>query len=167
MPEPTSSFQTPDFATKMGARPGVPFDSTSGISFMSRLRAAAQPTPAEEEKALKAAYGEDKVRRNQFGYLVVTKPGADGKPVDTLADPIGLDIGDAAALVGELPKIVGAKLSPDLVLGCAQRMRLARAPFVDLIVALDREADRVGTDEGSETLAKLLHGIREAFARIA
>lgn len=120
--EPTSAMQTPDFATKMGARPGVPFDSTSGISFMSRLRAAAQPTPAEEEKALKAAYPNGNVRRNQFGYLVVTKQGPDGKPVDVLADPIGLDIGDAAALIGELPKLAGA------IFGSAGASKLPIAP---------------------------------------
>lgn len=106
-----SSAATPDFATRLGARPGVPFDVNSGVSFMSRLRAAAQPTPEEEQKALEAAYGKGKVRRNSFGWLVVTKPDEKGRETDVLADPIGFDVGDAAKVIGQLPEISGAILS--------------------------------------------------------
>jgi hypothetical protein len=105
-----SKNQDPSWAEKLGARPGVPFDTQSGVSFMSRLRASAQPTPEEEVKALESAYGKGNVRKNSFGWLVVTKPGKDGKPLDTLVDPIGLDLGDAASVLGELPEIAGAIL---------------------------------------------------------
>lgn len=101
----------PDFATKLGARPGVPFDTQSGVTFMQRLRAAAQPTKEEEQKALAAAYGEGKVRRNSFGDLVVTTTDKDGREVDKLVDPIGLDWGDAASVLGQLPEIAGAVLT--------------------------------------------------------
>lgn len=100
-----------DFATRLGARPGVPFDVNTGIPFMSRLRAAAQPTPAEEQKALEAAYGKGSVRRNSFGWLVVTKPDEKGKPTDVLVDPLGLDVGDVADVLGKLPEVGGAILA--------------------------------------------------------
>lgn len=102
---------TPDFATKLGARPGVPFDTETGVSFMSRLRAAAQPTPEEEQKALESAYGKGRVRRNSFGDLVVTKPNAEGKETDYLVDPIGLDAGDAASVLAQIPEIGGSILA--------------------------------------------------------
>lgn len=97
-----------DFAAKLGARAGVPFDTQTGVPFMTRLRMAAQPTKEEEQKALEAAYGPGKVKRNDFGDLVVTTQDAQGREVDKLADPIGLDVGDAASVLGQLPEIAGA-----------------------------------------------------------
>lgn len=107
----SSPVSVPDVATRLGARPGVPFDVNSGVSFMSRLRTAAQPTEAEEEKALKAAYGDQNVRRNSYGWLVVTTKDREGKEKDVLADPLGLDFGDAASVLGQLPEIGGALLA--------------------------------------------------------
>lgn len=108
---PMAKGATPDFATRLGARPGIPFDTETGVSFMSRLRAAAQPTPVEEQKALEAAYGKGRVRRNSFGDLVVTKPNAEGRETDYLVDPIGLDAGDAASVLAQLPEIGGSILA--------------------------------------------------------
>lgn len=100
-----------DFAAKLGARPGVPFDTQTGVPFMTRLRMAAQPTKEEEQKALEAAYGAGKVKRNEFGDLVVTTTDKQGREVDKLADPIGLDAGDAASVLGQLPEIAGSILA--------------------------------------------------------
>lgn len=101
------SASTSDFSAKIGARPGVPMDMESGISFMERLRTSFQPTPDEEVKALEAAYGPGKVRRNQYGWLIVEKPGADGKPTDVLVDPIGVDFGDLATIASVAPELAG------------------------------------------------------------
>jgi hypothetical protein len=100
-----------DSLLKLGARPGVPFDAESGISFMQRLRNSFQPTKEDEIKALESAYGKGSVRQNAFGWLIVTKPGRDGKPTDTLVDPVGGDIGDLAAALTELPAMVGGGLA--------------------------------------------------------
>lgn len=113
-----------DFATRLGARKGVPFDTQTGVPFMKRLRVAAQPTKEEEEKALVAAYGEGKVRRNSFDDLVVTTTDAEGKEVDKLADPIGLDAGDAASVLGQLPEIAGS------ILGAIRAKGLNFAPGI-------------------------------------
>lgn len=107
--EPVSRFDD-NWAAKLGARSGVPFDTQTGVPFMTRLRMARQPTPAEEETALKAAYPNGNVRRNSYGWLVVTKPGPDGKPTDVLADPIGLDIGDAANVLASLHTMLGGAI---------------------------------------------------------
>lgn len=100
-----------DYAAKLGARPGVPFDTQTGVPFMTRLRMAGQPTKEEEFKALEAAYGAGKVKRNDFGDLVVTTKDAQGREMDKLADPIGLDVGDAASVLGQLPEIAGSILA--------------------------------------------------------
>lgn len=96
---------------KLGARPGVPMDMESGIPFMTRLRSEFQPTPEEEEKALTNVYGQGNVRRNGFGWLIVTKPGKDGKPTDTLVDPVGVDTGDLATVLKAMPSIIGGGLA--------------------------------------------------------
>lgn len=101
------SASTSDFSAKIGARPGIPMDMESGIPFMERLRISFQPTPEEEEKALNAAYPGGKVRRNAYGWLIVEKPGKDGRPTDFLVDPIGVDFGDLATIASIAPELAG------------------------------------------------------------
>lgn len=100
-----------DFAAKVGARPGIPMDMENGIPFMQRLRLAVQPTAEEEEKALNAAYPGGKVRRNDYGWLIVETRDENGKAKDVLVDPIGVDMGDLASLAATLPEIAGGALS--------------------------------------------------------
>ncbi len=88
----------PDFATKLGAERGIPFDTKSGIPFLARFKMAFQPTAAEEQEALSKVYPGG-VRRNAFGDLVVRKTGPDGKVVDVLADPLGVDLGDIPSVI--------------------------------------------------------------------
>lgn len=112
------STQTePDFASKLGARPGVPFDTQTGVPFMSRLRMAAQPTPQEEVKALEAAYGKDNVRLNQYGAPIVTVTDSSGQPKDLLANPLGIEFGSLATFAAQAPELIGAAIGTVLSRG--------------------------------------------------
>jgi hypothetical protein len=94
-------------AQKLGARPGVPFDTSTGVPFLTRLRSAVQPSSPEEFKALEAAYGPGNVRQNSYGNPVVTVMD-NGKPKDVLVDPLGVDFGDFASVLGQAPEIAGS-----------------------------------------------------------
>lgn len=105
-----SRWADKDLATKIGARPGVPFDTSSGVPFVSRLAAEREPTQEEQVAAYKAEYGEENVRVNDFGGVVVTTIGEDGRTVDKLANPMGLDWKDAATVMAASPELLGSVL---------------------------------------------------------
>ncbi len=97
-----------DLRVRLGARPGIPFDTTSGVPF--RVRVAAEKEPSEQEKlaSYKIAYGDENVRVNDFGQPVVTTTDEKGKTVDRLANPMGLDASDAATFVASAPELAGS-----------------------------------------------------------
>lgn len=99
-----------DTLSRLGARPGIPFDTTSGVPFRVRVAAEKEPTPAEKIASYKIAYGDENVRLNQFGQPIVTTTDEKGRTVDRLANPIGLDATDAATFVASAPEIAGSIL---------------------------------------------------------
>lgn len=97
-----------DFISQLGARPGVPFDSKSGLPFISRLASEREPTEEEKVLALQGEYGKENVRLNKFGQPVVSTVDKNGKAVDILANPLGLDPSDLATLFAETPALAGS-----------------------------------------------------------
>lgn len=99
-----------DTLAQLGARPGVPFDTASGVPF--RVRVAAEKEPTEDEKlaSYKIAYGDENVRRNKFGQIIVTMTDEKGKTVDRLANPLGLDASDLATFAASMPEVAGGIL---------------------------------------------------------
>lgn len=74
---------------------------------------------------------------------------------------------NALAVPEELLRKIVPAVDAQAILASAQRMRIAKATFSDLIAALDAEIASLGsTDEGHETLSKLLCGLRDALARV-
>lgn len=106
-----SRFADPDFATKLGARAGVPFDTSSGIPFLSRVASEREPTQEEQLMALRKEYGENNVRLNKLGQPVVTTVDENGKEKDVLANPLGLDWTDLSTVVTQSPEILGSVLT--------------------------------------------------------
>lgn len=94
-----------DFATKLGARPGVPFDINEGIPFLMRTRMEARRDPGDQEKFLQEQYGAENVRRGPSGNLIVTMQD-NGKPRDVLVNPLGVDFGDLSMVAAQAPEIV-------------------------------------------------------------
>lgn len=100
-----SDSDLPTTAAKLGARPGIPFDTSTGVPWLTRIRSAAQPSSPEEFKALESAYGN--VRANSYGNPVVEVIGKDGKPMDLLVNPVGADFGDFIATLAQVPEVAG------------------------------------------------------------
>lgn len=101
-------FATPDLLTSLGARPGVHFDFETGIPFKSRLASEREPTPEERFAAYQTEYGKENVRKNRYGQAVISTTDERGKPIDVLADPVGLDAGDMATFLAQSPELVGS-----------------------------------------------------------
>lgn len=123
-PVPTSKYDT---FTRLGARPGVPFDAQSGLSFVSRLASEREPTPEEQLIALQSEFGKDNVRLNDFGQPVVTTTDANGKIVDKLVNPLGLDPGDLATVMAQAPELAGSIIPLLLTRGATLGPGIARA----------------------------------------
>lgn len=96
----------PDFASKLGARPGVPFDSQTGIPIQTRFLLAQRRTPEEQEALLQNIYG-GSTRKNSFGDFVVTIQDK-GQPKDLLVNPLGVDMSDIGEIISMAPEIAGA-----------------------------------------------------------
>lgn len=101
-------FATPDLLTSLGARPGVHFDFETGVPFISRLAAEREPTPEEKFAAYQQEYGKENVRKNRYGQAVISTTDTKGRPIDVLADPVGLDAGDMATFLAQSPEIAGS-----------------------------------------------------------
>lgn len=104
-PVPASKYDT---FSRLGARPGVPFDAQSGLSFVSRLASEREPSIEEQVIALQSEFGKDNVRLNDFGQPVVTTTGPDGKTKDVLVNPLGADAGDLATVMAQAPELAGS-----------------------------------------------------------
>lgn len=102
-----SKGSTPDFATRMGARPGIPFDTVSGVPTLTRLRMDMQPTDKETFKMLQDEYGAQNVRRNDLGMPIVSMRDEKGKLKDVLAKPLSIDWDDTMQVVSMLPELAG------------------------------------------------------------
>lgn len=102
---PMLAGATPDVATRMGARPGIPFDTVSGLPIMERLRMSFQPTSKEVLKELEKEYP-GQVRTNDLGMPIVTMKDEQGRIKDVLADPIGIDWEDTSKLIASIPEII-------------------------------------------------------------
>lgn len=96
-----------DFATKLGARAGVPFDEAVGVPFLVRTRLESRRDDSDKESFLKDFYGDQNVRKNQYGDFIVTVTDS-GKPKDVLVNPLGADLTDLGAVAAMAPEVVGS-----------------------------------------------------------
>lgn len=94
---PNSPSQEPDIATKLGARPGIPFDTETGAPTSVRYELGRRRDPAMQLDYLKKFYGDNSVRQNMMGDWVVTAF-ENGQKKDMLVNPLGADWKDLAEL---------------------------------------------------------------------
>lgn len=93
--------------TLLGERPGVPFDATTGTSFMSRLGDQFAFTRDEQRSLLLRQPNVQDVRFNALGEPVLTvKDAQSGETRDILANPVGLDGGDFAFVAANVPQLI-------------------------------------------------------------
>lgn len=96
-----------DYATRMGARPGIPFDTTTGVPLFTKLKLDWQPTPKDKLKMLQDEYGADKVRTNKLGWPIVEMRDKEGRVKDVLAEPTDIDWQDTTGLLTQIPEMAG------------------------------------------------------------
>lgn len=104
-----ASGQDPDFGTKIGARPGIPFDSETGAPTSVRYELGKRRDPEAQLEYLQKFYGKDSVRQNSMGDWVVTVF-EDAKKKDMLVNPLGADWKDLAELAAQWPEMVGGTI---------------------------------------------------------
>lgn len=92
--------------------PGVPLDVQEGISAWDRLVLSTRNAKSDQIRYLRNKYGDDKVRESDTGeWIVRVDDAATGKPRDIKADPRTIDLGDFAAIAGDVPEIAGYVLA--------------------------------------------------------
>ena len=99
-----------DSLGQLGARPGIPFDTKTGVPLRVRVAAEKEPTEKEQFASYQIAFGDENVRRNKFGQTIVTTTDEKGRTVDKLANPIGIDATDTAMFIASAPEIAGSIL---------------------------------------------------------
>lgn len=105
-PVQPSRFAAPDFATKLGGRPGIPLDINSGLPWGTRYLMENFPTDEEKFRFLERKYP-GKVRKNTYGHPVVEVTDETGTK-DVLVDPIGVELGDISEAAAEAPEWTAA-----------------------------------------------------------
>lgn len=108
-PSPQGKGQEPDFATRLGARPGIPFDTETGAPMSVRYELGRRRDPEAQLEYLKHFYGENGVRQNQMGDWVVTTSD-NGQRKDMLVNPMGVDWKDLSELAGHWPEMLGGTI---------------------------------------------------------
>lgn len=85
----------------------VPLDTETGISAWDRLQLGARNAREDQLRYLRTKYGADKVDYRGGRWVVRVNDPQTGKPKDILADPVGMDLGDFAAIAGDVPEMAG------------------------------------------------------------
>lgn len=85
----------------------APLDITTGLPSWDRFQLGLKRTEAEQISYLEGKYGKDSARRATDGQWIVRAQGENGKPVDLVADPLGVDSGDWAELSASSPEVAG------------------------------------------------------------
>lgn len=136
---PQSRFADKDIATKLGARPGVALDVNTGIPWATRYKMENFPTADEQVQFLRKEFGENNVRTNSFGHPVVTIT-ENGQQKDVLANPLGIDSTDLAAIAAEAPEVVGSIAAIALTRGATLKPGILRALGTLGLTALGSQA---------------------------
>jgi hypothetical protein len=156
----------PQVQQLLGARKGVPFDATTGASFMDRLADNFTFNRAETAYSLMAGSPNvQNVRFNQMGepILEVLDPET-GKTRDILANPVGMDVGDMAFVVANLPSLAGGFLAakgrdPSVIRNASKAMRWLMGSDAGVTAASARAA--LGSAAGGVAGDALARGAME------
>ena len=90
----------------------MPLDVQEGVSAWDRLVLSTRNAKQDQLRYLRNKYGEDKVRESDTGeWIVRVDDATTGKPRDIKADPRTLDLGDFAAIIGDVPEMAGYVLA--------------------------------------------------------
>jgi len=105
------TLRTPGFQER-NQLPGIPLDVQEGVSAWDRLVLSTRNAKQDQLRYLRDKYGEDKVRESDTGeWIVRVDDPATGKPRDIKADANTINLGDFAAMVGDVPEMAGYVLA--------------------------------------------------------
>jgi len=124
--------------------PGVPLDVESGASPWERFNLSFKREKANQISYLQKRYGEDSVREDTSGGLIVRVMDSDtGKPKDLLVDENRMSLKDLIDLSGSVPEVAG---------GIVATLKGRKLPgLANLNKFLSLQRDVAATAIGSET----------------